>query len=211
MARGSQTDVAVLAALSVEPMTGYVLRAAIQHTLGHFWSESFGQIYPSLSRLTAEGLVERTDAPAGRAGSAAFQLTSAGRETLVELLSAPPAASTPRNGLLLRLFFGNVLGAAACRALVSEARAKAEAQLVALAQARAEAAADTEHPDKVPYWLMTISAGEHSARAAIAWADETIDALSALEERELRAQTAAQAEHPENLARPVRTGPPTPA
>jgi hypothetical protein len=27
---------------------------------------------------------------------------------------------------------------------------------------------------------MTISAGEHSARAALAWADETLDALDAL-------------------------------
>ena len=41
---------------------------------------------------------------------------------------------------------------------------------------------------------MTISAGEHSARAAIAWAAETLDALSALEERETR---ALQAAHPQ--------------
>jgi hypothetical protein len=30
-----------------------------------------------------------------------------------------------------------------------------------------------------PYWLLTISAGEHTARAALAWADESLAALDA--------------------------------
>ena len=45
MARPSQTDLAVLAALSIGPMTGYALRETITTELGSFWSESFGQIY----------------------------------------------------------------------------------------------------------------------------------------------------------------------
>jgi DNA-binding PadR family transcriptional regulator len=49
MPRSSQTETAVLGALSVMPMTGYALREAIRDVLGHFWSESFGQIYPTLA------------------------------------------------------------------------------------------------------------------------------------------------------------------
>ena len=30
-----------------------------------------------------------------------------------------------------------------------------------------------------PFWLLTVSAGEHSARATIAWADESLAALAA--------------------------------
>ena len=59
MSRHGTTELAVLGALSVEPMSGYAVRAAITGTLGHFWSESFGQIYPTLARLESERLVVR--------------------------------------------------------------------------------------------------------------------------------------------------------
>ena len=78
--RSSQTRTAVLGALSIEPMTGYAVREAIRETLGHFWSESFGQIYPALARLRDEGLV--ASAEAGRSGSSMHSLTAAGRRQL---------------------------------------------------------------------------------------------------------------------------------
>lgn len=179
MPRSTQTDLAVLAALSIEPMTGYALRDAIRVHLGAFWSESFGQIYPALARLRADGLVAADEGD--RSGSNVHSLTAAGRARLVELMREPPAATPPRNGMLLRLFFGSVLGAAACRELVSDARAQATAMLDHLADARRATEAEPAHLLQRPYWLMTISAGEHSARAAIAWADETLETLAKLD------------------------------
>lgn len=178
MAKQSQTDVAVLAALSIEPMTGYALREAITTQLGAFWSESFGQIYPALARLREAGLVA-TDPGAGGSTSP-HHLTTAGRARLLELLLAPVEPQAPRNGLLLRLFFGDVLGPTACRALVADARERAEAQLAALAVARAEAESAAPDTPQAPYWLLTISAGEHAARAQIAWADECDAVLATL-------------------------------
>ncbi|AYF97721.1 PadR family transcriptional regulator [Protaetiibacter intestinalis] len=177
MPRATQTDLAVLAALSVEPMTGYALREAILAHLGAFWSESFGQIYPALARLRDAGLVEAGDGD--RPGSSAYRLTASGRARLVELMREPPTRTPPRNGMLLRLFFGDALGARACRELVVEYRGIAAEQLAALAAARreTEAASDPAHR---PYQLMTIAAGEHTARASLAWADETIATLDAL-------------------------------
>lgn len=179
MSRGNQTDLAVLAVLSVGPLTGYAVREAVTTHLGAFWSESFGQIYPALARLRDAGLVE-TDA-GERGGSSIHRLTAAGRARLVELMREEPVATPPRNGLLLRLFFGDALGPEACRALVAESRAGAEARLAALAAARREA--EDDDPAHRPYRLMTISAGEHAARAALAWADETLAALDALARR----------------------------
>ncbi|WP_411722563.1 PadR family transcriptional regulator [Mycetocola sp.] len=49
MARSDQSQTAILGALSIMPMTGYTLREEIRDTLGHFWSESFGQIYSTLA------------------------------------------------------------------------------------------------------------------------------------------------------------------
>jgi DNA-binding PadR family transcriptional regulator len=177
MARTAQTDLAVLAALSVSPMTGYAVREAILTHLGSFWAESFGQIYPTLTRLAREGCVA---AEAGdRAGSSVYSLTPAGREKLVSLMSVPTVDVPPRNGLLLRLFFGNVLGAAACRSLVLEARDRAEVRLAELTRIRT-ANEDQDESVHSPYWSITLSAGEHSARAAIAWANETLTVLDTL-------------------------------
>ncbi|MGN6271825.1 MAG: PadR family transcriptional regulator [Protaetiibacter sp.] len=176
--RATQTDLAVLAALSVQPMTGYALRDAILEHLGAFWSESFGQIYPALSRLREQGHVEASGGE--RTGSSTYRLTASGRTRLVELMREAPVRTPPRNGMLLRLFFGEVLGARACRDLVAEYRGIAEHQLASLAAARrATEAEDASAPGRA-YQLMTISAGEHTARAAITWADETLATLDAL-------------------------------
>ena len=168
----------MLAALSVAPSTGYAVREQIRDQLGMFWSESFGQIYPALGRLRAQALVRTTDGD--RPGSSVFELTPEGRTRLVELLREPASTLPPRNGLLLRLFFGNELGASACRELVVEARARAVDQLTRLSVARREAEAEPLTTPQRPYWLITVAAGEHAARAAIAWADETIGVLDQL-------------------------------
>jgi DNA-binding PadR family transcriptional regulator len=158
-------------------MTGYALREEIRQVLGHFWSESYGQIYPTLAELQRTGLIEAEQGK--RSGSSTYALTPQGRERLTELLRQPHQPTPPRNALMLRLFFGLTLGVDACRALISEAKGEAERRLAEFQVIRAELAADP-NTDHHPYWLLTISAGEHTARAAIAWADESLDALSHL-------------------------------
>lgn len=175
MARKSQTETAVLGGLSIEPMTGYALREAIRDVLGHFWSESFGQIYPTLRRLQGEGLIESVTSE--DTGRATFAITNAGRQRLRERLGEPIQQAAPRNALLLRLFFGRQLGPVACRQLVEDARAQAESRLHGFAQLRDELAAEVGTESQLPYWLLTISAGEHSARATVAWADDALASI----------------------------------
>ena len=88
MKRTSQTDVAVLGALSIEPMSGYRIRRAIADVFGHFWYESFGQIYPTLARLEAAGLVTRARDRADER-VVRVSLTDAGRALAVEASCLP--------------------------------------------------------------------------------------------------------------------------
>jgi DNA-binding PadR family transcriptional regulator len=180
MPRTRQTELALLGALSVMPMTGYALRGAIRDVLGHFWSESFGQIYPTLADLTERGLVRRESA--ARTGASTFVLTDSGRAHLRELLAEPPQMAPPRNGLMLRLFFGRQLGVPACRALLLEARADAEARQAMFETLRREVTTDEEVAEDRPYWLLTISAGIHTAQAALAWAEESLATLDSFEQ-----------------------------
>ncbi|MBC7763245.1 MAG: PadR family transcriptional regulator [Candidatus Saccharibacteria bacterium] len=178
MPRSDQSQTAILGALSILPMTGYALRQEIRDTLGQFWSESFGQIYPVLAELERNRLVERQEATDSR--SSKFSITDAGIARLRELLAEPPQAQNPRNGLMLRLFFGRQLGPEACGQLVLQAREQAVAALARMEAARAEVAENGGLAHAAPYILLTVSAGEHSARATIAWADEALANLAKL-------------------------------
>jgi DNA-binding PadR family transcriptional regulator len=160
-------------------MTGYALREAIREVLGHFWSESFGQIYPTLAELQRAGHVQRLGL--GRTDASRFAITPSGTARLKELLAQPVQPVRPRNGLLLRLFFGHQLGPAACRSLVQEAKAEAERALARYRTLRQELQEEQEHAEDRPYWLLTVAAGEHSARAAIDWADEALGTLDELD------------------------------
>jgi DNA-binding PadR family transcriptional regulator len=180
VARSSQTQTAILGALTVEPMTAYALREAIRDVLGHFWSESFGQIYPTLRILEDAGHVERRDG--ARAQSSVFAITNTGRAHLLDLLLEPPQESPPRNGLLLRLFFGRILGPARCRDLLRDARATAERHLTEYEQLLDHLAATEGHKTDWPYMRITILAGIHHTRAAVAWAEAALADLDTAEE-----------------------------
>ena len=180
MAHDRQTDVAVLGALSVESMSGYALRRAISDVLGHFWSESFGQIYPTLAELSTEGLVELTRPDA--TSKSKFAITQRGLEHLRARLSEPPQSARPRNGTLLRLFFGRRLGLDGCRDLLEQARSQAIEQLARFDAIRQEIRSE-EPTDDHPFFLLTVSAGEHAARATLVWADESLLVLDRIEDQ----------------------------
>ncbi len=156
-------------------MTGYALKLAISQTIGHFWNESVGQIYPTLRRLEDQGLLERTRAM--RRDSSVFSVTPSGLKQLRSLLREPPPPQTRRNALLLRLFFGRHLGPAHCRALLQGARDQATRELESYEHLSAALADEAGYAHDREYWLLTLMAGIHAARATIAWADESLQRL----------------------------------
>lgn len=172
-----RSRVAVLGALSVEPMTGYELRRNIEATIGHFWRESYGQIYPSLASLEAEGLI--TSSPAEREGSRRYRITATGRRRLrtwLDQLGSPPP---PRNPLLLQLFFGRQLGDDRCRELLAAERDRARQALAEYAAIGLEVRSETGYEADRPYWLLTLDHGRRSAQAVLDWAEASLAALDA--------------------------------
>lgn len=174
MSRRPQTELAVLGALSTGSMTGYEVRAAITEILGDFWQESFGQIYPALNALEQAGAIARSSP--GRTSGSRFEITPAGTVLLRERLAEPHHATPPRNGLLLRLFFGTQLPPGRSRELLEAEIERAEVALARFAAIRADM--DTEPPGaEHDYRALTLAYGEHHARAHLAWATEALRAL----------------------------------
>jgi hypothetical protein len=92
---------------------------------------------------------------------------------------ASVAAVPPRNGTLLRLFFGGLLGIDECRQILADARERAVEQLAVLTPIRQGLEAEIARDPDARFRLITVLAGQHSARAAIAWADESLALLDA--------------------------------
>lgn len=187
VARSSQTELAVLGALSTGVMTGYEVRAAITQTLGAFWQESFGQIYPTLGRLEASGAIRPADASpdhrpsrAGGTSRRRYAITSAGRAQLRTLLAEPWRPAPPRNGLLLRLFFGTELPEGADRRLLHDVLRETEVALARYAEERS----GILNPDTAAqrYRSMTLAYGEQVVAAQRQWAQACLDELERWEQ-----------------------------
>jgi PadR family transcriptional regulator, regulatory protein AphA len=175
---------ALLGALSIAPMSGYGIRMLIQQSIGHFWNESYGQIYPALRRLAKEGLVEkRTERQKGRPDKHVYSLTERGRGELRRWLELPAAASVPRNEMLLKLFFGRQSSLKVNQRHVREYRKRHEAAgKLYLAMMKSIPREHAGHPD-LPYWLMTLRLGVHESKALVAWCDETLRELEKMERK----------------------------
>ena len=175
---GTATPDAVLGLLSMAPMSGYDMRAVISQSIGHFWSESFGQIYPALKRLTAEGYVEKkTERQKGRPDRNVYSLTSKGRERLREWLLVPAVPEVPRNELLLKLFFGSQAPASASRENVQAFVARQEAAQKVYAGIAKDLKRQRAGDPQLSFWLMTVSYGQHFSGAMVRWGRETLKQL----------------------------------
>jgi DNA-binding PadR family transcriptional regulator len=182
--RESKSRYAILGALTIEPMSGYQIKELIGRTIGHFWSEGYGQIYPTLKRLSAAGLVRsRVEAGNGRPDSHIYTLTGAGWHELRGWLARPVDSHQPaRSELLLKLFFGRH---ATAETNLDHVRRHRELLVALIAQYEAiEGELHAENDADQPYWLITLRHGLHVARASLAWCDETTQRLTQLRDED---------------------------
>jgi DNA-binding PadR family transcriptional regulator len=105
----SPTARVILGLLAWQPRTGYGIKQVTDRSTRFFWGASYGQIYPELRRLEADGLVASREEPRGRVPRRVFTLTQAGQEALDVWLEEPEEAYEVRDEGLLKLFFGDLM------------------------------------------------------------------------------------------------------
>jgi PadR family transcriptional regulator AphA len=182
---GGATPNALLGLLSLGPMSGYDIRQLISQSIGHFWSESYGQIYPGLKRLAAAGLVvKKTKRGKGSPDRHVYSLTAEGREQLRRWLKVPVAKEVPRNELLLKLFFGAQVAPNVSREHVQDYLERQQKELQVYGAIAKKLRKEEAKDPQLPFWLMTLSMGRHRSAAMVKWCKETLAELEALERRQ---------------------------
>ena len=178
------TSNALLGLLTFNPMSGYDIRQLIPESIGHFWNESYGSIYPALNALTAEGLVaKKTERKKGRPDRNVYSLTEAGRMQLAEWLGIPVAPTVPRNELLLKVFFGAHATPSVLREHVLAHRQDHEAALDLYSSMIRKLKKNEIDDPQLPFWSMTLSYGCHQCEAIVAWCEKTLKELDKLEKQ----------------------------
>ena len=103
-----QTDYVILGLLSEEPLSGYQIKKIVDIRFKFFWSESFGQIFPALKVLAAEGLIEELPAKQSKArAQKTYRICETGMLALQNWLRQPVEKESLRLEILLKTYFSN--------------------------------------------------------------------------------------------------------
>jgi DNA-binding PadR family transcriptional regulator len=111
-----------LGVLNRADATGYEIKKSFEEgPLAHFQEASFAAIYPALSRLAADGLVDQRAQPQDkRPDKKLYQITAAGRAALQAALDRTPAEDEVRSDFLFILFFAHLSEPATLRRLIDQ-------------------------------------------------------------------------------------------
>ena len=179
----NQTTYVILGILAIHPhQSGYEIRKTIQQSVGFFWGESFGQIYPTLKRLNAEKLiVPSSSGTSSRTNRQEYSITPAGHACLQNWLAIPYRDDPPRNEFLLKLFFGHDAAPGVTVAHIRHFQDKLRGLLAVLQELEPLAHVHNSQNPGFPFWMLTLSFGKAQLRSALEWSESAMEMLSAAE------------------------------
>jgi len=182
MSKISGTGYVILGALSIEPnLSGYDMRKGIEQSVGYFWGESYGQIYPTLKALTAQKLIQPVESKRAGRRRQEYAITEAGRERLHAWLALPFHNDPPRNEFLLKLFFGAQAAPGVALEHVKDLQERNRRALETLDAIEASVPKEGPPNPNLPYWMLTLSLGRAFTVAALEWGESALKTLAELE------------------------------
>ncbi|HEX3309623.1 MAG TPA: PadR family transcriptional regulator [Streptosporangiaceae bacterium] len=106
----SELEVALLALLSIRPMTGYEILRHHARALEPWWETPRTQIYPKLRELQRRGLIEHEYVvQESKPNKRLYSIGPAGSEALASWLGSTINVPEMRHHMMMRLFLGNLL------------------------------------------------------------------------------------------------------
>ena len=178
MSLNNSIQFAILGMVSLRPMTGYEIKQSYQQGPANFMPISYGQIYPILKKLTADGLVTGKLEAGGRERQR-YSITLAGKKLLRAWLSGTDSGAS-RSGavshreLLLKLFFTSPDGVDAMREPIEGLRREEGQRLEHYRRTRSWLRREHGENPRLPIWEMVLAYGVGQAEARTKWAEEAL-------------------------------------
>ena len=168
MARERKIDMVILGLLSHEDLTGYDMKKRIDGAISFFWKGSFGNIYPALKDMEAQGLITKSDTAVGGREKIVYHITKKGGDTLQSWLGDAQASNELRYETLLKLFFGGAAKAEVSLQNIETFEAQVRQDLKVLRAYAENLEKVLDDPDHV-YYSLTVSFGIETYEAYLRW------------------------------------------
>ncbi|MBI2411240.1 MAG: PadR family transcriptional regulator [Candidatus Kerfeldbacteria bacterium] len=179
MKKENKTQYVLLGLLNIHPQSGYDLKNNIQKTVGYFWSESYGQIYPTLAQLEKVGLVSKTVQKSGRQRQI-YSITAKGRKILKQWLQTPITLPKIRNELLLKVFFASSIPTEVSIKHIAAYMEQTQQLHGILKQIEKIILQHPQYNPKKPYNLLTVQFGILATGAEMTWCKQALKKLQSI-------------------------------
>ncbi|WP_164670461.1 PadR family transcriptional regulator [Virgibacillus doumboii] len=180
MTKHNHTTYAILGLLTIGCNSGYAIKQMMDQSLNHFWKISYGQIYPTLKKLVADGLttVEETQQE-GKPAKKEYFITPEGKAALLEWVQSPvDAVPVEKNDVLLKVFFSRHQTHDKTIAQLETYKQKLQERYQTY-EAIEEMIQTNLHDEKdAPYWLFTLNYGKRVTAAAMEWCVDTVRTIN---------------------------------
>jgi PadR family transcriptional regulator, regulatory protein AphA len=174
-----KTQYVILGLLSMEPLSGYEIQKLIHQSIGHFWSESNGQLYPALNQLLDNKLIllDRIEQKKKKVRHI-YSITDEGRVALEGWLQEKTEGkSNHRDEDLFKLFFGKNCSTQVCLDLLLCRQKRVQNKLEEFTAIQNEITMCSSSPH-YQFWSFALKNGLYQAEAELRWCKECIKELS---------------------------------
>lgn len=177
MKRRNKTKFSILGLLTIKPLSGYDIKRLINNTISHFWSESNGQLYPTLNQLIKDNLIVVSENISNKkTKSIIYAITLQGRQELQKWMLSQDEKSLHRDENLLKLFFGKNISTTECIQRLKNREKKLKENLLVYESIVNNLQSKSSSPHYV-FWLLAVNNGISSAKAEIKWCRDSIQIL----------------------------------
>ena len=160
----SRPDYVVLGMIRLGARSGYEIKRAVELSIRFFWTISQAQIYPSLERLEAAGLVEGCSEPLGKRKRRTFEITEAGETALREWLQRDePMPFELRDVGMVKVFFADALDVDEALSLVTSLKQRSEERAATLRSIEPAAQRSADEGNALPGLTLRMGIAFHQA------------------------------------------------
>jgi DNA-binding PadR family transcriptional regulator len=176
----SELEVALLALLSIRPMTGYEILKHHARALEPWWETPRTQIYPKLRELQRRGLIEHEYVvQESKPNKRLYSIGPAGSRALASWLGSTVDVPEMRHHMMMRLFLGNLLPIQETSRLLTDYRDRMAARAESFRQARERFSRSLSGPyrDSVFFELLSLDHLIAMTDLEVAGTDKALAAL----------------------------------
>lgn len=178
MPRVNKSQFGILGCLSIKPMSAYEIKSFINRSIAHFWSESEGQLYPTLRKLSDEGMVIGAEEISQKLKTKiVYSITKSGKKALKQWLAAEVNNIPYRNEILLKVFFGSEVKEETTIKLLHQSLDSLKQRLQQLENVKASLATKSISKKRKKYVFLSLEYGLRLLRAEKKWYEFAIQEL----------------------------------